>query len=321
MDSHPRGLCNGKPNRINKASALVHFFCSSFSLYKWGVRDHCVTGKKCPIHHCCAQTGWAFQQSSLSLLNSSSHHVSLAWCPLYGHSPGEVPICWVPSHLHTEKVGLLSQWFTWPSLQQEDPHWLPRAFFCHLATSVPWVPAEGEQACKIEWLQECLQPLEEGLADPTSLSRPFWPCIWQVLGTASSCTHTIVCGGVHLVQLHALSCKCVLPTSGFLHQGTQNGSTQRDDQGLTQLSPLLILGSTLDALFFAWHLCYGTCAARGKSPIPVSGLCSSPGAPCVIHLRITSFRGSRQLLCLSSQFSGHTLSPVLPIWRSFHSAK
>ena len=86
MDSHPRGLCNGKPSRINKASALVHFTCSSFSLYKWGVCDHCVTGQRCPSHHCCAQTGWAFQQSSLSLLNSSSHHVSLAWSPLYGHS-------------------------------------------------------------------------------------------------------------------------------------------------------------------------------------------------------------------------------------------
>ena len=46
--------------------------------------------------------------------------------PLGRHSPSGAPICWVPSHLHTEKVRLLSQQFTWPSSQQEDPCQLPR---------------------------------------------------------------------------------------------------------------------------------------------------------------------------------------------------
>ena len=41
--------------------------------------------------------------------------------------PGGTPICWVPSHLHTEKGRLLSQPFIQQSSQQEDPCQLPRS--------------------------------------------------------------------------------------------------------------------------------------------------------------------------------------------------
>ena len=107
-----RGLHNGEPSSISKALALVCFFCGAFSVYKWGICYHCATGQKCPSHH-----GWtwtrrvthsrAFQQSSSSFENSSSHHTSLTWSPLYGHSPCGTPICWVHSHLQIEKGAAL----------------------------------------------------------------------------------------------------------------------------------------------------------------------------------------------------------------------
>ena len=48
--------------------------------------------------------------------------------PLMGTPLVGCPICQVHSHLHTEKMWLLSQWFTWPSLQQEHSCWLPRGW-------------------------------------------------------------------------------------------------------------------------------------------------------------------------------------------------
>ena len=107
--SLPRGLCNGKPSRINKATALVHFFCNSISLYKLGIGGCHATGQKCPSYCCCTQTR-GIAHSRLSKLSSScnwhssSPSTSPVRSPLCGHSPSGVPICQVPGHLHTEKV-------------------------------------------------------------------------------------------------------------------------------------------------------------------------------------------------------------------------
>ena len=48
--------------------------------------------------------------------------------PLCRHSSNGAPICQVPSHPHTEKMGLLSLQLTWWSSQQEDPCWPPRGW-------------------------------------------------------------------------------------------------------------------------------------------------------------------------------------------------
>ena len=127
----PRGFCHGKPNRINKATSLVCFFYRSFSVYRWGIGNHCVTEQKCPSHQSCTQTGGidcsgAFQQSSLPFWNSPSLITSFAWSLSYGNFPSGASIRWVHSHLLTEKVGPLLQPFTWPSSWQEDLCWHPR---------------------------------------------------------------------------------------------------------------------------------------------------------------------------------------------------
>ena len=67
--SLPRSLCNGKPREINKATVMVHFFSGSLSLYKWGISNHCATGRKCPTHCCCT---WARGFTHSGLLEQSS---------------------------------------------------------------------------------------------------------------------------------------------------------------------------------------------------------------------------------------------------------
>ena len=45
--SLPKGLCNGMPSaESKKLTALVYFFCGSFSLYKWGIGNYCATGQE-----------------------------------------------------------------------------------------------------------------------------------------------------------------------------------------------------------------------------------------------------------------------------------
>ena len=67
----PGSFCHGQPNGINKATALVHFFCNSFSLYKSGISDCCVTRWKCPSHHCYTQP---METTALGPSGSPAHH-------------------------------------------------------------------------------------------------------------------------------------------------------------------------------------------------------------------------------------------------------
>ena len=60
------------------------------------------------------------------------------------------------------------------------------SFSC-LATSIPWGPAEGEQACEREQLRECHWPIEWGLADPTLLCRPALACSQHISPMHWSC--------------------------------------------------------------------------------------------------------------------------------------
>ena len=118
---------------IDKTTALVHFFCSSFSVYKWGVGNCCVIGWIMPQWLMAAPKP---EGSPILGPSSSPAHLSKTPPPiipflpnlrLYGHSPCGVPIGWVFSHPHTGKMGLHS-----PSssldhrCQQEDLHWLQR---------------------------------------------------------------------------------------------------------------------------------------------------------------------------------------------------
>ena len=139
-----------------------------------------------------------------------------------------------------------------PVPRMGTPSWLwlsqRSVSFSHLATSVPWGPAEGEQAYEMEWLWEHLQPLEEGLADPTSLCR-LALAICLASSWYSSLTHPSCClWGSTLGTMTQSPCKLVLPPSGCLHQRTRKGSTWWDVQGPNQPSPVLILRSKFNAL-------------------------------------------------------------------------
>ena len=65
---------------------------------------------KCSSYHCCTLAGGMTcsglpKQSSSSKWHSFSPSTSLARSSFCGPSPSGMPICWVPSYLHTEKQG------------------------------------------------------------------------------------------------------------------------------------------------------------------------------------------------------------------------
>ena len=118
----------------------------------------------------------------------------------------------------------LSLSLEWEGLLNSDcPTGVPS--FSHLATSIPWGPAEGEQACGMEWLEECLWPLKAGLADLVSLCRPALAMHYKS-SWCSFLMHLSLClWGEHWVQSHAPHCRDVLHSQELLHQGNLTWST------------------------------------------------------------------------------------------------
>ena len=110
-------------------------------------------------------------------------------------------------------------------LNPDDPAGV--SSFSYLATSIPQGPAEGKQAHEMEWLQECPQPLKEGLADLVLLCRPalamHLASSWHSFLMHLSC----FLQGSILGPTACSPCKLVLPPSGSLHQGTLKGSSRR----------------------------------------------------------------------------------------------
>ena len=150
-----------------------------------------------------------------------------------------------------------------------------------------------------------------------SVGQP-WPCTWQVLGAAPSCTHPVVCGGVHWVNLCTSPLYTCSATFRISASGTIKGSALRGVQGWTQLSPIVILGTDLDTLFSTWWLHCGACTPIGTGPIPGFWWYSKPDALCITHSRTVDSGGCSWLPNLSSQSSRQILLPTLQVWRNFH---
>ena len=105
--SFPGGVCHGKLNRINKATALVCFFCSSFSVHKqghwWLLPDWAKMFQPPWLHQNqrCYPL-WGLLTVQFVFLKLFPSYLFCLISPLWA-LPFWVPICQVLSHLHTEK--------------------------------------------------------------------------------------------------------------------------------------------------------------------------------------------------------------------------
>ena len=163
----------------------------------------------------------------------------------------------------------------------------------------------------MEWLWEHLWPLKEGLVTLVSLSR-LALAMHLARSWHSSLMHSACCLQGSILGATACSpCRPLLPPLGSLHQGTLKWSTWRGIKVPTQLSPIVILGSTFDTLFSTWQPCCGAYIPTGTGSIPVFGWYSSPDALCITHSRTVDSGGSGQLPSLSSWYSRKILLPTL----------
>ena len=102
-------------------------------------------------------------------------------------------------------------------LHANYPAWV--SCFSHLAIPIPRGPAEGEQACEMEWMWESLWPLKEGLANLVSLCRPAL-ALCLASSWCSSLMHLSCClWGNTLGPIACSPCRLVLSPSGSLHRG------------------------------------------------------------------------------------------------------
>ena len=144
----------------------------------------------------------------------------------------------------------------------------------HLPRSI-W----GEPAHEMDWLWECLQPLEEGIANPTSLCRPALAmCLassqCSSLMHPSSCLWGSTLGATASSPLETCSTTFRISASGDLKRVHTEGCLGAD---------LAISNSDPQEWLWCSFLCMvatlWTCVPTGTGPIPISGQCSSLGLP------------------------------------------
>ena len=185
----PGDLSPGKFDRDSQVTALVSLCGSTFLLHTWSSNHCCSTGQGHPYHiwalpHCIwAWASWLTGTRPLwwshsSTRNSTSTSVFSTRHPTGRHSHGGASFFWFPSHLFTEKVGPLSQQFTWPSPHQEDPCLLPRS-----SGGVWTQPYSGQPRHNQIGSRDFRPSSEQGGQEPASPSIPSRATIGLVGGT------------------------------------------------------------------------------------------------------------------------------------------